>query len=458
MAMINVNRNTNDMFYRYKMPKLVAKIEGTGNGIKTVIVNMTQIAKALSRPPTYVTKYFGCELGAQVQMIAKDDRYIVNGAHDAEKLQNLLDGFIKRFVLCPSCDNPETQLSFRNRNGGEIRQVCIACGHQGGINMASHKLTTYISKYPPDAEGKSEGHEGKENGGTKAKGGKAKKEKKAAGGKNSDEDSPVGAGKANGASKTNGAGDDDDENGDWGDEDLSPTDGLNAKKKLDLNVKSMIQSDDLDKPVAERCEMFSKMLESKKASDELNNTETIKELLAEAERLEIMEKAPFVVAQCLFTENILKELDVYKALLLKLCTKNSKGQKYFLHGLESLISAGSLKEKLFNKKSISKVFLKLYEDDIIEEETFYSWYDKKVAKEIREMSKDFIEWLKTADETSEEEEGGDDNEEETEAEKEKVAINFSYAAEGLEVAKEKSKSEAESKIEVNGEIINVDDI
>lgn len=52
MAMINVNRQTNDMFYRYKMPKLTAKVEGTGNGIKTVLVNVTAIAKALSRPPT----------------------------------------------------------------------------------------------------------------------------------------------------------------------------------------------------------------------------------------------------------------------------------------------------------------------------------------------------------------------------------------------------------------------
>ncbi len=43
-------------------------------------------------------------------MNAKEDRYIVNGAHDCEKLQNLLDGFIKRFVLCPHCDNPETNL------------------------------------------------------------------------------------------------------------------------------------------------------------------------------------------------------------------------------------------------------------------------------------------------------------------------------------------------------------
>ena len=43
-------------------------------------------------------------------MNAKEDRYIVNGAHEGEKLQNLIDGFIKRFVLCPNCDNPETKL------------------------------------------------------------------------------------------------------------------------------------------------------------------------------------------------------------------------------------------------------------------------------------------------------------------------------------------------------------
>lgn len=143
MAMINVNRQTNDMFYRYKMPKLAAKVEGTGNGIKTVLVNATAIAKALNRPPTCkikhsrilfefifyfllsdVTKFFGCELGAQVQMNAKEDRYIVNGAHDCEKLQNLLDGFIKRFVLCPKCDNPETKLvSFRIKYSSKILKI-----------------------------------------------------------------------------------------------------------------------------------------------------------------------------------------------------------------------------------------------------------------------------------------------------------------------------------------------
>ena len=57
-----------------------------------------------------ICKFFGCELGAQTQMDAKNSRYIVNGSHEVARLQDLLDGFIKKFVLCPECENPETAL------------------------------------------------------------------------------------------------------------------------------------------------------------------------------------------------------------------------------------------------------------------------------------------------------------------------------------------------------------
>ena len=52
---LNVNRNVEYAFYQYKMPRLFTKIEGKGNGIKTVVVNMVDIGRALARPPTYIT-------------------------------------------------------------------------------------------------------------------------------------------------------------------------------------------------------------------------------------------------------------------------------------------------------------------------------------------------------------------------------------------------------------------
>ena len=41
------------------MPRLQAKIEGRGNGVKTVVINMKDVADALHRGPGEVTKFFG---------------------------------------------------------------------------------------------------------------------------------------------------------------------------------------------------------------------------------------------------------------------------------------------------------------------------------------------------------------------------------------------------------------
>jgi len=101
MALLNIGEgNRDDAFYRYKMPKLMTKIEGRGNGIKTNLVNMVDVAKALARPPSYTTKYFGCELGAQSKFDEKTGIALVNGAHDNSKLVALLEIFIKKYVQC----------------------------------------------------------------------------------------------------------------------------------------------------------------------------------------------------------------------------------------------------------------------------------------------------------------------------------------------------------------------
>lgn len=52
---------------RYKMPRVIGKVEGRGNGIKTVIFNVMDLSLALKRDPGEVCKFFGTELGAQVR-------------------------------------------------------------------------------------------------------------------------------------------------------------------------------------------------------------------------------------------------------------------------------------------------------------------------------------------------------------------------------------------------------
>lgn len=48
---MNIPADVEDQHYRYKMPKPKIKVEGKGNGIKTLLTNMSDMAKALRVPP-----------------------------------------------------------------------------------------------------------------------------------------------------------------------------------------------------------------------------------------------------------------------------------------------------------------------------------------------------------------------------------------------------------------------
>ncbi|KAI5591445.1 hypothetical protein POPTR_004G093600v4 [Populus trichocarpa] len=150
MALQNIGAsNSDDAFYRYKMPKMVTKVEGRGNGIKTNIVNMVEIAKALARPASYTTKYFGCELGAQSKFDEKTGTSLVNGSHETAKLAGLLENFIKKYVQCYGCGNPETEIIITKSQMLQLK--CAACGFVSDVDMRD-KLTTFILKNPPESK------------------------------------------------------------------------------------------------------------------------------------------------------------------------------------------------------------------------------------------------------------------------------------------------------------------
>lgn len=417
MATVNVNSEVTDQFYRYKMPKIIAKVEGKGNGIKTVIVNMVDVAKALSRPPTYPTKFFGCELGAQTQFDFKNDRYIVNGSHDAAKLQQLLDGFIKKFVLCQECSNPETVLSV-SQKAQMIKARCRACGHSANVDMR-HKLTTFILKNPPDmdpaATTPSKGSK-KDKKDKKSK----KNEKATMNGDDAENDraSPeINAQEQMAAQRASGGvieappetHDDDDDDEDWG-EDLSDEAVAKRMKELTDAAKNMAMTDDLEKTANERMDLFYEFVKNKINSRSLTGAE--QEILSEAERLEVKDKAALVLVELLMDEKIVNQIKQHRKLLLHFCHNNQKAQKYLLGGVEQLV--GNVHKEVLLPK-VPHILKELYDMDIVEEEVLLDWgkkvskkyVSKAVAQDIHDKAAPFIKWLEEA----EEEESSEDDDE-----------------------------------------------
>uniref|UniRef100_A0A8R1HY20 Eukaryotic translation initiation factor 5 n=1 Tax=Caenorhabditis japonica TaxID=281687 RepID=A0A8R1HY20_CAEJA len=380
---LNVNRSVADPFYRYKMPKLSAKVEGKGNGIKTVISNMSEIAKALERPPMYPTKYFGCELGAQTNFDAKNERYIVNGEHDANKLQDILDGFIKKFVLCKSCENPETQL-FVRKNG--IKSKCKACGGSFDIDN-KHKLATYIVKNPPKID---------------VDFSKADKNGKKASG--ADAAAAVAAELIHNGDKGSSNDDDDD---DWEPEPVEPNGMLSA------GMGKLVLDKDLEKSEEQRLDMLHNFFVKAKDEGKISDSKGQKTLCDEAERLELKQKASLLLANVLFDDKVLseKQIQQHRNLLLRFTLNDKKAQRYLIGGIEQVVNKH---ENALLAKS-AHVIKALYDNDICEEEALLSWGEKpsskyvtkSFAKKIIENAQPVLTWLKEAEEESEEESDDD---------------------------------------------------
>lgn len=397
MATVNVNRSVTDAFYRYKMPKLIAKVEGKGNGIKTVIVNMVEVAKAIGRPPSYPTKYFGCELGAQTKLDHKNDRYIVNGSHDVTKLQDLLDGFIRKFVLCPECDNPETDLIISAKKG-TIQQGCKACGFHGLLTF-NHKLNTFILKNPPNLNPAVQGSSLTEGKRPKRI---SKKQESNGDMTKSDEENEL-----NVLAPEKVADEVDDDDG-WS-ADVSEEAVRARALDLSVGVKGLTISEDLEKTEKERMDIFYTCV---KTALEQNNLDA-KEILSEAERLEVKTKAPLILAELLFDEKIHVQLKKHRILLLRFTHEDSKAQRYLLNGVEQVIALH--KDTLLTKvPAILKLF---YDADILEEKVLFEWAEKTSKKyvtkefsaEIRTRAEPFIRWLREAEEEESDSEESDDD-------------------------------------------------
>jgi len=433
MAAINIGRDNADGSFRYKMPPLQTKIEGRGNGIKTVIVNMIDVAKALHIDPNYPTKYFGIELGAQSKYTEKTERAVVNGAHTAPDLAKLLDKFIQTFVLCPTCKLPEVKM---NIGKSSIKMDCSACGYNG-VLKTQHRLASYIVKNAGEVASK-----GKKKDRKKGKGGKdeeddaeddnneqvaneeedddknKKKEKKEKGKKKDNNNNNSGSeGDADDSSLVNGAVKETSK-ASKSEEDVWYTDTSKEAQKARAEaefaeMKANASRKDIDD-----------IMNSVKARNESADTAQVTfkiylaqdraphDIVAEIKRVKLAHNANDAkiithFLEALYDNNMTGKQYTQKlakyAKVLVLLAADRTGAVQLVNCIESLV--GEVEPKLM--QFTPHILQCLYEAEVLDEETILSWADsppesswlvkKDIAQQVRNKAKPFIQWLKTAE-------------------------------------------------------------
>ncbi|KKK12453.1 hypothetical protein P175DRAFT_0494915 [Aspergillus ochraceoroseus IBT 24754] len=420
MATINIRRDEPDPFYRYKMERLQSKIEGKGNGIKTVVVNLNSVAQSLSRPPAYVIKYFGFELGAQANAKPTDDRWIINGAHDAAKLQDYLDGFISKFVLCKKCKNPETDVIIKD---DKIVLACKACGQRTDVDSRL-KLSTFILRNHTSTKG------GKKDKASK----KSRRNKDKDATANGDKDGSPGDSNSDNGDGENGdvaleansddeltrrikseakgiEADEDPEEVEWTVDVSEAAVRARAKELPDDLKRSLVleegDDDGVDGPSAydELGSWIIKTAEEKGGIAAVSDVDIY--MKAKEYGIEAKHKTLAVLAQTIFDETIVKQIEARAPLLTKMIT-SERHEKAFLGGTERFV--GKDHPELISQ--VPAILLNYYQNDIISEESLKAWCSKankkyvdiSTSKKVRKAAEPFLQWLENAESEDESEE------------------------------------------------------
>ena len=335
-----------------------------------------------------------------------------------------MDGFISKFVLCKKCKNPETDVNIKD---GHIVLDCKACGQRSDVDLRL-KLSSFILKTQPK--------KGKKDKSTKKAERRARKEAEA---NNAEEDSQNGG--SPGDSDSNQA----DDNGEveleaGSDDELTrrikqDADGIEvedakevewtvdvseeavqarAKELPDDLKRALVVGDDDEEGAngeASGYDLFGKwILDTAAEKGGVSKLDDV-EIYLKAKELGIENKhrTLTVLAQTLFDENIIKQIDKRSGMLKKMIT-SERHEKAFLGGTERFV--GNEKPELIPQ--VSAILLKYYQNDLISEEVLKAWGSKaskkyvdiKTSKAVRKSAEKFMEWLNTAE--SDEEETDDD--------------------------------------------------
>jgi translation initiation factor 2 subunit 2 len=109
---------------RFEYPSVVC----TTFGNKTIIYNFAEISNKLNRPTSHLLKYLSKEMATSGTF--DGTRATFQGKFSKETISNILRIYCDRYVICPICKRPDTNIK---KEGRFSFLVCEACGAKSSI-------------------------------------------------------------------------------------------------------------------------------------------------------------------------------------------------------------------------------------------------------------------------------------------------------------------------------------
>ncbi len=129
---------------RFQIPDVDAMVEGN----TTILRNFNDIVDKINRDPEKVLKYLLRELGTAGER--ENERVVFKGKISPKKIENKLEDYVEKYVLCPECGRPDTRLV---KEGRVTIMRCDACGAHGPIK-GKKKKSSISTKSDKIEEGK----------------------------------------------------------------------------------------------------------------------------------------------------------------------------------------------------------------------------------------------------------------------------------------------------------------
>ena len=105
---------------KFECPKPDVMIQGN----KTTIRNFWELCDCIKRDPAHIIKYLTRELATSANLV-ENHRLLLTGKFAFPVVNQKINDYVARFVICPACKRHETEL---RREGRTQVMKCNACG------------------------------------------------------------------------------------------------------------------------------------------------------------------------------------------------------------------------------------------------------------------------------------------------------------------------------------------